>query len=232
MFRSFLAVFVVFLPLVLSGGNMQQIQRITFIGNSITQAGNMPSYGWYGYWGVAASQADRDYVHRVQLGITARQGSIPEIQIINSDLHLIDTQTYTEVVTFAPDLIVVEMGDNASTELPQTAYDDAYNTIRNAAPNTRIIATGLWHGVMNDIREARIKVAALKNNIEFISITDLDTDANQVRSENRCSNYAVCWHPGDKGMQAIADRLLAVIYGDQTPGTIPIQKLYAPVVIK
>lgn len=227
MFREFLAIVVVFLPLVLSSGNIQQIQRITFIGNSITQAGNMPSYGWYGYWGVAASQADKDYVHRVQLGVAARQGSIPEIQIINSDLHLIDTQTYTEVVMFAPDLIVVEMGDNASTELPQATYDDAYNTIRRAAPNARIIATGLWHGAMSDVREVRIQAAALSNGMEFVSIADLGTDANQVHSEGRCSNYAVCWHPGDAGMQAIADRLLATIYGQSTSGTISVRDYVA-----
>lgn len=99
---SKLVAIVMLLPLTLGVG-VQRIDRITFIGNSITQAGNMPAYGWYGYWGVAASQADRDYAHRVQLGITAQQGTIAEIQIVNSDFHLLDTQTYTKVITFAPD---------------------------------------------------------------------------------------------------------------------------------
>lgn len=228
MLSKFLAVALV-LPALLSS---PKIERITFVGNSLTQAGPMPTYGWQGFWGVAASQADKDYVHRVQLGITAHQGAIAEIQLIHSDLPYIDTQTYTEVVTFAPDLIVVEMGDNAAWETSQSEFDSAYSTIRRAAPQARIIATGLWHGYTDDIREARIQVAALSNGMEFVAIADLDTDANQVHSENRCSNYAVCWHPGDKGMQAIADRLLAVIYGDLTPGTIPVHKIFEPVIIK
>jgi len=212
---------VLFLPLVF-GGSGQEIKRITFIGNSITQAGNMPTYGWYGYWGVAASQADRDYVHRVQLGITARQGSIAEIQIINSDFHLIDTQTYTEVRRFAPDLIIVEMGDNAAWELLQSAYDEAYKTIRQSAPQTRIIATGLWRGAYNDIREERMRQAIAQNGMEFVALGDLDTEVNQVRSEGNCSSEGICWHPGDRGMQAIADRLLAVIYSE-VGGTIPLK---------
>ena len=218
MFSKLLAI-TLFLPLAF-GGSGQRIERITFIGNSITQAGNMPAYGWYGYWGVAASQADKDYVHRVQLGVTARQGSIVEIQIINSDFHLIDTQTYTEVQRFAPDLIIVEMGDNAAWELPKSAYDDVYGTIRSAAPQTRIIATGLWHGAYNDVREERMRQAVAQNGMEFVPLADLDTETNQVRSEGRCENEGVCWHPGDRGMQAIAGRLLSVIYGEFS-GTIP-----------
>ena len=216
---SKLLALVLFLPLAF-GGSGQRIERITFVGNSITQAGNMPAYGWYGYWGVAASQADKDYVHRVQLGVTARQGGIAEIQIINSDFHLIDTQTYTEVKWFAPDLIIVEMGDNAAFELPQSAYDDAYGTIREAAPQARILATGLWHGAYNDVREERMRKAIVQNGIELVPLADLDTVDNQVRSEGRCENEGVCWHPGDRGMQAIADRLLSVIYGEVS-GTIP-----------
>ena len=59
--------------------------RIIFAGNSLT-------YGrihaeWPGGWGMAATEPDKDYVHRTQLHITAATGQIPEIEVASLDLN-------------------------------------------------------------------------------------------------------------------------------------------------
>ena len=43
--------------------------KVVFIGNSITLHGKLPEIGWYNEWGMAASAAEKDYVHLVTAAI-------------------------------------------------------------------------------------------------------------------------------------------------------------------
>ena len=46
--------------------------RILFVGNSITLHGPRPEIGWTNNWGMAASAAEKDYVHLVRDAVRAR----------------------------------------------------------------------------------------------------------------------------------------------------------------
>lgn len=54
--------FVVILILVIKDDNKP---KILFLGNSITAYGKSPEIGWYGAWGMAASEKQYDYAHPV-----------------------------------------------------------------------------------------------------------------------------------------------------------------------
>lgn len=187
----------------------ETINRILFIGNSITQTQPDLALGWNGNWGAAASQADRDYVHRVQLGITARQGSIPEIRIIQTSSDLYPDDTIATIKDWQPDLIIFQIGDNATGDEWLEQYHDLGQL------GMQIIAVGTWAG---DERDSLIGQAASEAEMKYISIADLHTRENEAWEQ--CStefcHAGLYWHPGDRGMALIAERILQVIYNQST----------------
>lgn len=62
----------------------QPVNKILFLGNSITLHGPAPKIGWTGNWGMAASSADKDYVHVLLNRITQATGGKP-VRSRNSD---------------------------------------------------------------------------------------------------------------------------------------------------
>lgn len=211
----YLLAVTLFLPLMFGDG-ATHYRQVVFIGNSLTLHSPNPSIGWTGFWGMAASQPDKDYVHRVQLGMAAKQGDVPEIKIISDDVPFPATDVYTQTVKFNSDLIIVEMGDNAANDATQADYNAAYAPILQAAQDTdaRIILLGTWGGAPT--REEPITKIADAHNVEYVKLADLHTAENEASAEHLCSNAPVCWHPGDVGMQAIANRILSKIYGERT----------------
>jgi hypothetical protein len=47
------------------GIELSEVERVAFIGNSITLHGPKADIDWNGNWGMAATEAQRDYVHRI-----------------------------------------------------------------------------------------------------------------------------------------------------------------------
>ena len=58
-------------------GNLK-VNRILFLGNSITRHGPKEAIGWNGNWGMAASSLDKDYVHILLRSLAEITGSTPE----------------------------------------------------------------------------------------------------------------------------------------------------------
>ena len=94
------------------------IQKILFLGNSITLHGPNKGIGWEGNWGMAASALDKDYVHLVAKGLSGPDGTKPKILVKNIASFERQYGTYDstdlvkECAAFAPDLIVVAIGEN------------------------------------------------------------------------------------------------------------------------
>ena len=61
-------------------GNLK-VNRILFLGNSITQHGPKEAIGWNGNSGMAASSLDKDYVHILLRSLAEITGSTPEFMI-------------------------------------------------------------------------------------------------------------------------------------------------------
>lgn len=217
--------FVLAFPLlILQPATSPPIERILFVGNSITLARPSEPLGWHGLWGMAATQADRDYKHRLQLMLSAKQGHVPEIGMISADIHrwrlaepvlMFDGRTVAE---FAPDLVIVQMGDNASLEADYGEWLAAYEAVAGWAAGARYVALGKWGGREGNAQEDYLQQAATATGMQYIRIRDLHT------VEHEATGYAdrsVAWHPNDAGMQLIAERIMVALVEDAGSGTIP-----------
>lgn len=193
--------------------------RILFVGNSLTVAWPAPELDWPGHRGMAASQTDRDYVHRVQLMLAAQTGMIPEIAIVSADvLRAFDGTTITgqHASEFAPHIVIVQMGDNTPATTAYATWLDAYSRVKSWTPDARHIALGLW-GRSRDGREETIQQVAAATGMEYIVIRNIHTTATEA---SHIPTPGVKWHPNDLGMQRIAERVVNVI-GTVRVGTIP-----------
>lgn len=206
-----------------------RIDRILILGNSIAFQQPMLSDGWDGRWGFAASVAYKDFPHQVLINIAMRQQSIPEMKIIVADIPpgLFPADMAEQIAAFDPDLLIVEFGDDVYSleKLDYAVYEDVYRVLGDAARATDAlaIATGPWWILdhPNDDREKKMRRAATAAGIVFVPIGDLKNPTTTAELEPWCKNHNVCWHPGDKGMAAIAERILAAIYN---------QPVYLPVI--
>lgn len=192
---------------------MVRIDRILFIGNSLTTAKPLPDRGWNGVWGMAASQPDRDYVHRVQLEVAAEWQNVPEIAVVSADLHRWSSASL-DIVAAAqklnPDLVIVQMGEHALTTTPYSDFLSAYSQIAELTPTAIHIAVGLWGGPVDDVRGQNVQEVAEETGMTYVHIRDLHT------IENVATEYTdkdVAWHPNDRGMGLIAERILDALTG-------------------
>lgn len=215
----FALVTILYFPFVTNGtmtpGTIPQphtIRRLAFVGNSLTVAGPMPAYQWYGYWGMAATQPDKDYVHRVQLKLAASNGYISEIGVFSADLHTPDliSQAANSVSAFAPDVLVVEMGDNAAAGTSYEKFRDAYTQLRDAAPKTKLFYVGTWQA--GETFNQYIQQIAAEDNATYVAIDDIYADKmNQASAQGCTDTHGVCWHPSNAGMELIAAKIFNAI---------------------
>ena len=113
--------------------------RIAFVGNSITLHQPLPEIGWTNSWGMAASAAEKDYVHLVADGIAAKTGRRPSVMVRNlatfeRGYRTVDAGSLlADVVAFRPEYVVVALGEN----VPDLATEeDGY--VRYAAKSASV----------------------------------------------------------------------------------------------
>lgn len=91
-------------------------QNLLVVGNSISHHSPLPDRGWDGDWGMAASSADRDYVHQLVTKIEENnQESIELFLASGRDIErdFFETRSWSlQGVRGEFDYIVVQLGDN------------------------------------------------------------------------------------------------------------------------
>ncbi|WP_145352030.1 SGNH/GDSL hydrolase family protein [Roseimaritima multifibrata] len=196
----------------------QSVNKILFIGNSITRHGPAPKIGWTGNWGMAATSEENDYVHLLLERITQAAGGKPQAMIKNVatfERSLTDYDIKEELkqeLAFNPDLIVVAIGENAVSPATDeakaefaTAFANLFTELTKQGKPTLFVRSSFWHHAEKD---NLMKQACENAGGVFIDISDLDQNpANFARAEQQIEHAGVAAHPGDKGMQAIADAI-------------------------
>lgn len=196
-----------------------KVNKILFLGNSITLHGPKPDIGWEANWGMAASSQDKDYVHRVLQAITTATGREPQSMVSNvadfeRQYDRFDAPTQLkQQLDFRADLVIVAIGENVpalTTEEAKSKYRTSLTKLlqafQEASHPVLLTRSSFWHEPTRDtiLREACREVGGI-----YVDVSTLDQDEkNFARSERDYSHAGVAAHPGDRGMQALADAIL------------------------
>lgn len=116
------------------------------------------------------------------------------------------------------DLVIVQIGDNVNTELRRTTFKNNFSklirAIRTNNPAADIVVAGAWFNNANI--EGWLQSQASNLNYTFVPLSDLSTSANMATVGDTVTfddgvqmqvYEAIRTHPGNKGMQAIANRI-------------------------
>lgn len=201
-----------YVSIVCRGGN----KRVLFFGNSITRHAPKPDIGWYGDWGMAASCADKDYVHRVlafldkkygKVDYCIAQGSVWETGYFKGEELL--EEHYRPARDFEADIVIIRIGENIKRadieRIDCTHYFDMVIKYLAKNPQARVVITdNFWYSEV--IYNCTRKIAE-RNSYEFCSIGDLSKDESNM-AIGFFEHRGVSIHPGDFGMQSIAERII------------------------
>ena len=196
----------------------QPVDRVLFLGNSITLHGPLASIGWTGNWGMAASAPEKDYVHLLTARIAQAAGGRPQVKVRNiadfertlGDYPI--AKNLREELEFQADLVIVAIGENApapQTGAERTRFLEAVSGLltelqRHGRP-TILVRSQFWP---DDVKDPLLKQAADAAEVRFVDIRAIGRDpSHTARAERQIEHAGVAGHPGDKGMAAIADAL-------------------------
>ena len=198
------------------------IRRILFLGNSITLHGPKADMGWDGNWGMAASSEDKDYVHLVTSALAQHNASTPQIMVRNMADFERNYESYDvdgqmkDLLTFDPYLIVLAIGEN----VPALGSDQAKAQFKAGVMNILRCALGKRHPLVvvrscfwaDPTKDEILKQACQEADAIFVDAGPLGREpGNAARSERSFTHDGVAAHPGDKGMQALADAIVQAV---------------------
>lgn len=199
--------------------------KILFLGNSITLHGPAPKIGWEGNWGMAATSIEKDYVHRTLIGLAMIKGKMPEFKALNIADFERGYETYDptsklkDIADFKPDIVILAIGENVSalaTDEKKASFKKHLLNLLNFLKTTRgvgqpaiFVRSSFW---ANPAKDAILKEDAAAAGAVYVDLSALAGDEkNYARSERNIPHEGVAKHPGDRGMQAIADALVRSI---------------------
>lgn len=198
------------------------VERILFLGNSITWHGPAPEIGWNDNWGMAASIRAKDYVHVATDELAGLSGKVPQVMASNIAEFEQTPATYDVGArleaewAFKPTLVIVAIGENVGAL--RTAQDKArfatgfaglLAAIKTAGQPSILVRSCFWADATKD---AIMKQACMDAGGIFVDIGMLGRNkSNFANSERYFANAGVGAHPGDRGMKAIADALIKAL---------------------
>ena len=191
--------------------------RVMFLGNSITLHGVKKDIGWNNAWGMAASAEENDYVHilmRYVRQITNNpafcicQGAKWEVHY-NEEIDFYNE--YSPARDFDADIIIVRLIENCKSKdfNAEKFKKELMQFIKYLSPNKSpkiIFTTSFW----KHPGDIAIEKLSKEYNSPLVELGDLGAN-NEMMAIGLFEHEGVSIHPGDKGMQNIADRIYNVL---------------------
>lgn len=195
----------------------EKVKRLLFLGNSITLHDAKPDIGWYHEHGMAASAPEKDYVHLVMtkcnemaddMAYCVCQGAEWERRYQNGDKVF---PLYESARLFHADIAVMRLIENC----PAVGFcADAFQEnlrclLQYLAPLSSaqwILTTGFWRHP----GDSAIADLAKELHLPLVTLGDLG-ERDEMKALGLFAHEGVANHPGDLGMQHIADRIFAAI---------------------
>jgi lysophospholipase L1-like esterase len=150
--------------------------------------------------------------------IAEAAGGKPEVKVKNiadferslTDYKLADE--LKEELAFEADVIIVALGENASSPKTEeakaqfeTAFTNLFAELKKPGEPTIFVRSQFWQDAEKD---QLLKKTCEAAGGTFIDISKLGFDeSNYARAERKIEHAGVAGHPGDKGMKALADVL-------------------------
>lgn len=192
------------------------------IGNSITL--HAPCDYWWNKIGMAATTADKDYVHLVSHHLEKTYG---EVCFYAMNYSKWENQSHDRAETYETidsylssklNLITVQLSENVSdTTTFESDFEALLKYLSQKAPNAKLLVIGdFWN---NGEKETAKRAATEKLGVEYISLDEIkgnpeyqcgigttvyDTEGHPHVVEHN----GVALHPGDKGMRYIAEKII------------------------
>ena len=192
--------------------------KVLFIGNSITRHGILHEIGWHQDCGMAASSPEKDYVHRTVSMLEEKYGKVQFCIAQRADWERDFSNPraldyFKEAYDFDADIAIFRLGENVRLTSPEQidvlagAFVDAMKYLSEGRRAKLVVTDTFWrNGAIN----SAIEKACATMGIESVKLGDLGDD-NSMKAIGLFDHAGVAAHPGDKGMQAIADRIVAKI---------------------
>ena len=187
-------------------------KKIMFAGNSITRHGVSEKIGWFRDCGMAASSIDKDYVHILIKRVSEidSDASFCIAQCATWERGFWDDSVYENfkfAKDFAPDILIYRLGENVT--LDSLEGRDLKEGIRHLIkylteknPDAKIIfTTNFWIKVPvdNAVTEVAAEFGKEAHDLGLLG------ENSEMKAIGLFEHSGVAAHPGDKGMQAIAD---------------------------
>ena len=196
--------------------------KVLFLGNSITLHPPLANIGWTGNWGMAASSAEKDYVHLVVADIAKAAGQQPDVKVKNIADFERQHEKYDVAaglkaeLAFGAEIVVVAIGENVpglGSEQAKEKYAAAFarllTELKSHGAPALFVRGSFWP---DPTKDAIMKKACTDAGGVFIDLGGMGKDeTNFARSERKIDHAGVGYHPGDKGMKAIADAVWSAI---------------------
>ena len=200
--------------------------RLLILGNSTALHGVAPDIGWTNYWGMAASAKEKDFAHLLWRAMEKKLGVSGDCRIHN--IYEIERNffdgfkpdgMYLDDLAWKPDYVVFAAGENApfgGRPEAEKRWEDVIvritEDIRRTNPKVRFVfRTPFWfdppknRAIINAARRLGVPVADLGAKGQDPLMKALDCGF---------TNKGVAGHPGDRGMQLMADTILAAFFGE------------------
>lgn len=187
-------------------------KRILFVGNSITLHDRRPSIGWQLECGMAASAPENDYVHIIEKRVREKDADAAFCICQASGWERsYKTESpcapYEAARNFDADIIIMRIIENCTLseyvpEVFEAAYKEFAGYLNKSGKAKIIFTTGFWKHPGDEI----VQRVANELSSPCVYLGDLGQD-DSMKAIGLFEHSGVAAHPGDKGMQYIADRI-------------------------